>query len=106
MRVAVVGVGYADGYLRSLSNRGRVFIQGYPAPIVGRVSMDLITVDITEIPGSVVDLTCWVEIIGPHRDLDELASDAGTIGHELITSLGTRYERRYLIPQEKDLWYF
>ena len=105
-RLAVVGVGYADGYLRRLSDRSTVFIQGYPAPVLGRISMDLITVDITDIPESVVDLTSWAEIIGPNRPLDDLALDADTIGHELITDLGSRYERRYLIPQKTDLWYF
>ena len=106
MRIAVVGVGYADGYLRCLSNTGRVFIEGYPAPILGRISMDLITVDITEIPDSVITLSSWAEIIGPHRVLDELALDAGTIGHELITSLSSRYDRHYLIPRQENLWYF
>ncbi len=95
-RVAAVGVGYADGYLRSLGNRGSAFIGGRRVPVVGRVSMDLITLDVSGLaeaetrPGDLVDL------IGPDNPVDALAAEAGTIGYEILTSLGSRYARRYV----------
>ena len=95
-RLATVGAGYADGYLRSLSNRGSAHIGAERVPVVGRVSMDLITLDVTAIaperaaPGALVDL------IGPHNPADALAEEAGTIGYEILTSLGRRYRRRYV----------
>lgn len=93
-RLATLAAGYADGYLRSLSGRGTAHIGGTAVPVLGRVSMDLITVDITRVPearpGDMVDL------IGPHHDIDALAEEAGTIGYEILTSLGRRYRRHYL----------
>lgn len=93
-RLATVPIGYADGYLRSLSNRGRVYLDGRPAPVVGRVSMDLITVDVTDHPEARPGRA--VEIIGPHQPVDALADQAGTIGYEILTALGGRYHRRYI----------
>jgi len=97
-RIATVAAGYADGFSRMLSNQGVAHIGKFPAPIIGRVSMDLITLDISDLPndaplprpGDMVDL------IGPHRDLDDVATAAGTIGYEILTSLGDRYRRRYV----------
>ena len=95
-RVATVAVGYADGYLRSLSNRGSAWIGDRQVPLVGRVSMDLITFDVTAAsreaarPGSLVDL------IGPRWGVDDAAEAAGTIGYEILTALGRRYHRVYL----------
>ena len=93
-RLATLAAGYADGYLRSLSGRGTAHIGETAVPVVGRVSMDLITVDITRVPearpGDMVDL------IGPHHDVDALAEEAGTVGYEILTSLGRRYRRHYL----------
>ena len=94
-RVATVAVGYADGYLRSLSNRGSAWIGDRQVPLVGRVSMDLITFDVTAAsreaarPGSLVDL------IGPRWGVDDAAEAAGTIGYEILTALGRRYHRVY-----------
>jgi alanine racemase len=99
-RIATIGVGYADGYLRALGNRGMGFIGGFPAPLVGRVSMDLITLDITDVPRELARSGAMVELIGPHRTIDALAGDAGTIAYEILTSLGHRYQRRYL-PAER-----
>ena len=90
-RVATVSGGYADGLLRSLSHRGRLWHGDTPCPILGRVSMDLICVDITQLTESPAAL----EILGPHQKVDDLATDAGTIGYEILTSLGGRYTRRY-----------
>ena len=92
-RIATLPLGYADGFHRSLSNATHVWIDGRPAPLAGRVSMDLLTIDVTDHPGVTEDST--VEIIGPHRPIDMLATDAKTIGYEMLTALGTRYERRY-----------
>lgn len=95
-RLATVGVGYADGYLRSLSNRGGAYIGDRRVPIVGRVSMDLTVLDVTEIPEAAAQPGALVDLIGPHNPVDIVASEAGTIGYEILTSLGRRYRRRYL----------
>jgi len=94
-RLAVIGVGYADGIFRSLGNRGAVFVAGERAPIVGRISMDLMTADIGHLPPSACQVGDPVELIGPHQSVDDLARDAGTIGYEILTALGSRYLRRY-----------
>lgn len=91
---ATVALGYADGFLRSLSGRGRMFWKQYSLPIVGRVSMDLVTLDCAGIPD--VDLPCpgdFVEIIGKNQSLESVASDAGTIPYEILTGMGARYHR-------------
>lgn len=95
-RLATVGVGYADGYLRSLSNRGSAFIGDRRVPVVGRVSMDLLTLDVSSVPAAELRPGIHVDLIGPHNPVDELADQAGTIGYEILTSLGSRYARRYL----------
>ena len=99
-RVAVVAAGYADGLFRHLSRAsggggGYVAINGELAPIVGRVSMDLVTVDVTGIepapaPGDMV------EIIGPNMTIESLGAAAGTIGYEMLTNLRHRFHRVYL----------
>ena len=89
---AVVPVGYADGYHRAASNRGVASIGGVDVPIVGRVSMDLIVLDVSELAVRVGDP---VELIGDHRPVDAVADAAGTISYEILTSLGSRYERVY-----------
>ncbi|MCG5244173.1 alanine racemase [Azospirillum doebereinerae] len=94
-RIATIAVGYADGYLRSLSGRGHVYVDGIAAPIVGRISMDLITVDVTGLPEGTVQPGGLVELIGPSRPVDVVAAEAGTIGYEVLTSLGPRYHRVY-----------
>ena len=91
--IATLPLGYADGLHRALSNATHVVIDGRPAPLAGRVSMDLLTVDVTDFPD--LDHTAEVEIVGPHRGIDALAADAGTIGYEMLTALGSRYARRY-----------
>ena len=94
-RVATVAVGYADGYPRSLSNRGHGFIGGVRVPLVGRVSMDLASFDVTDIPASRLPREGFIELIGPHVPVDHVADAAGTIGYEVLTALGRRYHRRY-----------
>ena len=96
MRIATIPIGYADGYMRSLSSKGCVYIGDQPAKVVGRVSMDLTTIDITNVPIEDCFLGQKVEIIGKHNTPDDLARLAGTIGYEILTSLGKRYNRIYL----------
>ncbi len=94
--LATIGIGYADGFFRSLGNRGAVFVDGRRAPIVGRVSMDLITIDVGHLPRESVRPGMNVDIIGPHQTIDQLAQDAGTIGYEILTNLGSRFQRRFV----------
>lgn len=96
-RVATIALGYADGFLRSLSGKGVVFIGDTlkPCPIIGRVSMDLVTVDITALPGAEPQPGDWVDVFGPGQNVDQLAASAGTIGYEILTALGARHARRY-----------
>lgn len=92
-RIATVSAGYADGLIRALSGSGRAFVGGTPAPIAGRVSMDLVTLDVTGIDCAPGDM---VEFLGARQSIDDLARAAGTIGHEILTSLGQRYRRSYV----------
>ena len=89
--IATVAAGYADGLPRTLSNAAVLWDGDTPCPLVGRVSMDLITVDITHLS----QIPRYLDIIGPHQSADELADIAGTIGYEILTGLGSRYVRRY-----------
>jgi alanine racemase len=95
-RIATIPLGYADGFMRSLSNRGSAFLSRYRVPVVGRVSMDLATLDVTDVPPDLAVPGALVEVIGPRHSVDDLAREAGTIGHEILTSLGHRYARRYV----------
>lgn len=90
--VATVAAGYADGLVRALSNRAQLWDGDTPCPLVGRVSMDAITVDITHLE----DQPRSLDILCPPQGVDALAAAAGTIGYELLTALGPRYQRRYL----------
>ncbi|HEY1146225.1 MAG TPA: alanine racemase [Allosphingosinicella sp.] len=94
-RIATIAVGYADGWLRSLGNRGAAYFNGVRLPIAGRVSMDSITLDVAALPEGSLGLGDWVELIGPNQTLDQVAADAGTISYEILTSLGPRYHRIY-----------
>jgi alanine racemase len=89
--IATVAAGYADGLPRTLSNRTHLWDGDLACPLVGRVSMDMITVDITDLP----EVPRSLDIIGPNQPVDVLADHAGTIGYELLTALGHRYLRRY-----------
>ncbi len=95
MRIATIAVGYADGWLRALSNRGSAFFGDMRLPVVGRVSMDSITLDASALPEGTLKLGSLVELIGPHQTLEDIAHDAGTIAYEILTGLGDRYQRRY-----------
>ena len=92
-RIATCGAGYADGFLRANSPNGQVWAAGHLLPIVGRVSMDVIAVDITDAD---VVLGDRVELFGPNRRVDDAATAAGTISYEMMTSLSSRVTRSYI----------
>lgn len=104
-RLAILSVGYADGYFRSLSRPalpangaspgGGVVIGGYFAPVAGRISMDMLTIDVTHVPEDIIRRGDLAELIGPNINLDDVGLRAGTIGYEILTSLGHRYMRLY-----------
>lgn len=98
-RIATLSIGYADGYLRSgggvgAEAGGEALVHGVRCPIAGRISMDLITVDVTDAPP--VQRGDWVTLLGGGLDLDEVAGRLKTNGYELLTSLGRRHERLYV----------
>jgi len=100
-RVAVVSVGYADGIFRALSTKDGedglvVYLGPHAAPLIGRVSMDLVTVDVTGLPRSHAKRGEWVEFIGPNVSAHVFAAHAGTIDYEVLTNLGRRAVRRYI----------
>ena len=91
-RIATVAAGYADGLHRAMSGKVSHWAGDTPCPIVGRISMDLITVDVTGLP----DVPPALSILNGHQRADDLAALAGTIGYEVLTSLGARLSRRYV----------
>jgi alanine racemase len=95
-RLVTLSVGYADGWPRCLGNRGAAYVGGVRAPIVGRVSMDSMIIDVTGLNEAAVREGNRVELIGDHQSIDQVAADAGTIAYEILTQLGSRYERTYL----------
>jgi alanine racemase len=95
-RVATLSIGYADGVPRLLSNRGHAFIAGRIVPFIGRVSMDLMTVDVTDIPPEKIQPGMFAELIGANLALDAVAREAETIGYEILTGLGRRFSRVFL----------
>ena len=98
-RVATVPVGYADGYPRRLGGRASAVPAGgladTPLPVIGRVSMDLLALDVSALPADAARVGAKVELIGPRRSVDDLAARAGTIGYELLVRLGRRVPRYY-----------
>ncbi len=94
-RIATVPVGYADGYLRSADGQAKARVSGEIVPVAGRVSMDLITLDISALPPNSVRPGCMADLVFGPDGVDQLAKAAGTIGYEVLTRLGTRLARRY-----------
>lgn len=90
--VATLSAGYADGLPRTLSNNTVLWDGDTPCPLIGRVSMDLITADVSHLKS----MPRTLDILGPHQLVDDLADAAGTIGYEILTSLGPRYTKRYV----------
>lgn len=106
-RLAIVSAGYADGYMRSQSSggvplrqvlpqAGQGFIAGRKVPVAGRITMDLTIFDVTDLPESAVVAGDYVELFGKNVAVDDVARASGTIGYEILTSMGLRHERRYL----------
>lgn len=94
--LATISAGYADGLFWSLQNSGSLYWRGYECPIRGRVSMDLTTVDLSAVPADQYPKPGdKMEVLGPHQSADQLGKAAGTIGYEVLTRLGRRYERHY-----------
>jgi alanine racemase len=94
MRIAILGIGYADGVLRSSSPGAYGRLDGEACPVVGRISMDLIALDVTDTPNA--QPGAHIELIGAGVPLDEVARQAGTISYEILTRIGARVGRRYL----------
>jgi alanine racemase len=101
-RAAIVAVGYGDGWLRSLSHRGCGTLAGTRVPLLGRVSMDLVTFDVSAVPPALARPGAMIELLGPDYGIDDAAVDAGTIGYEILCALGSRYHRIYRDPPELD----
>ncbi|KQM57270.1 MULTISPECIES: alanine racemase [unclassified Sphingomonas] len=100
-RIATLSYGYADGWPRMLSNRGAAYVAGVRAPIAGRVSMDSICIDVTDVPIDLLVAASHAELIGPHQTIDQVAADAGTIAYEILTSLRHRHARRIVGLREQ-----
>ena len=99
-RLAIIAVGYADGFLRSAGaakhkDAAEVIVNGKRRPIAGRVSMDLFAVDVTDLPEGTVRRGDLATLIGEGLTVDALAASLGTIGYEVLTNLGRRYHRVY-----------
>jgi alanine racemase len=101
-RIATVGIGYANGYPRSASNCGIMAIDGFRAPVVGRVSMDVTTIDVTEIPLELLVLGSNVEVLGPTVTAEEIAKRCSTIEHEILIGLGRGCRRIYVDENYAD----
>ncbi|MEN3950251.1 alanine racemase [Iodidimonas sp. SYSU 1G8] len=96
-RLAVIGAGYADGWPTSASGRGACMLGDARVPFVGRVSMDLIALDVTDAPAGSATAGSLVDLVGPRWSLDDAAEAAGLISYELLTGLSRRFERRYVM---------
>ena len=95
-RIATVGVGYADGYHRALGNKAFVNILEHRAPVIGRVSMDSITIDVTDIPADIMLKAETVALLSNLYSIEDMANDASTVPYEILTGISHRARRRYL----------
>ena len=112
-RLAIVSAGYADGYMRSQSSAGvplrqtgvaggHGFIAGHKVPVAGRITMDLTIFDVTDLPENLVRAGDYIELFGNNILVDDAARAAGTIGYEMLTSMGLRHERRYISEETEE----
>ncbi len=110
-RLAIVAAGYADGYMRSQSSGGvplrqvvpqggQGFVAGQKVPVAGRITMDQTIFDVTDLPEGAVRAGDYIELFGKNVLVDDAAKAAGTIGYEMLTSIGLRHERRYEMDEE------
>ncbi len=95
-RLAIIGIGYADGIPYALSNKGDCLIGAHKAPIVGAVSMDLTAIDVTDIPDNISRVHDWVDLFRDNMSLYALAEKAGSQQHEMLSRLSTRCKRHYI----------
>lgn len=97
-KIATIAIGYADGFLRSGSSSksggAKLYYNDTPCNVLGRISMDLVSINIDHVKG--IKQGDWVEILGHNQGVDDLAAAAGTIGYEILTNLGARYKRHYI----------
>ena len=105
-RLAIIALGYADGFIRAASSTnqhagGRVHLRGTLCPLIGRVSMDMFAIDITDLGNDIPIPGEMVEVLGPNVSVDDQAAPAGTIGYEILTSLKGRYPRTYVSAAEQ-----
>lgn len=94
-RLATVACGYADGLMRAMSGHAYAYVAGVHVPLAGTISMDVAVIDMTNLPEQAVKTGDMVEFIGPNISVDDAASQAGTIGYEIFTSMGERMQRVY-----------
>lgn len=97
-KIATIASGYADGYLRYLSNKGVGYIGKHRVNLIGRVTMDMLCFDVTAVPESALNTATHIELLGDKDGIrvDDVATSAGTIGYEILTRIGARVERVYL----------
>jgi alanine racemase len=102
-QIATIAIGYDDGLRRELSNRGRVIIRGQMAPIVGRISMNLTLIDVTEIEGAATgDEVVLIGSLGPGKiTAEEVAAQIGTMSYEVTCGISNRVQRIYLSKQSR-----
>lgn len=95
MRVATIGAGYADGYRRQLQAIGKIELGGYITTPIGRISMDLMVIDVTDIPDQIIEAEHTVCLLGAHYTAQDMAADLNTIPYEILTALGDRVVKAY-----------
>ena len=96
MLIGTLPLGYADGFFRSFSNKGGFYLFGKKVPIIGRISMDLTTIDLTSLRNKDFNKDVFVEVISNKNNINHLSKIISTISYEILTSLGKRYQRRYI----------
>ena len=94
-RIAIAGIGYADGWMRLQSNIGHAYVAGVKVPLAGRVSMDMVALDVSTLPAQALDKAGCAEFINAQQTVDDIATLCGTIGYEVFTRLGRRVLRQY-----------
>lgn len=95
-KIATISIGYADGLPRASGGRGTMRLGNWNLPVIGRISMDLTTLDASAVPDADLQPGRWVEVLGAGRSLDDLAADSDTIGYEILTGIAPRVQRRHL----------
>ena len=95
-RIAIAALGYADGWMRLQSGKGFAYIEGVKVPLAGRVSMDMVALDVSALPADVITANSRVEFINAKQTVDDIAKSCGTIGYEIFTRMGNRIARKYV----------